>query len=173
VDRRERERILNQGAVRADDPRDNALARALATDLEGSPLAGRPVRQRVRNFTATADGYLSALNGPLPYMQRLRQIADETLAHEEELARCRSELEAECGTDVAELARRWRALAERWNFSEVNELIEKHNRWFPIEARLPMDPRTGDFALVNGEPYVKRPLDADWVLARFPAARAA
>jgi hypothetical protein len=31
-----------------------------------------------------------------------------------------------------------------------------------------MDPRTGDFALVNGEHYAKQPLDADWILERFP-----
>ena len=162
---------MRQGAVRADDPRDRALARALEVDLEGSPLAGRPVRQRLRNFTATADGYLAALGGPLPYMQRLRRIADETAAHEEELARRREELEAEVGRDPAEFARRWRAVAERWNFTAVNELIETHNRWFPIESRLPMDPRTGDFALLNGERYAKAPLDAEWILARFPIER--
>ena len=31
-----------------------------------------------------------------------------------------------------------------------------------------MDPTTGDYALVNGEHYSKRPLDARWVLERFP-----
>ena len=31
-----------------------------------------------------------------------------------------------------------------------------------------MDVRRRDFALVNGEPYAKRPLDAAWVLERFP-----
>ena len=164
---------MRQGAVRADDPRDRALARALEVDLEGSPLAGRPLRQRLRNFIGTADGYLAALGGPLPYMQRLRQIADETLAHEEELVRRREELEREVGADPAELARRWRAVAERWNFTAVNELIATHNRWFPIEARLPMDPRTGDFALMNGESYVRQPLDAEWILARYPVAPSA
>lgn len=173
MERRERERILNQGAVRANDPRDRAIGEALAADLEGSPHAGRAVRQRLRNFTAAADSYLAALGGPLPYMQRLRQIADETEAHEHALALRRAELEAECDGNEAELARRWRELARRWSFGVVNELIEAHNRWFPIEARLPMDPRTGDFALVNGEPYTRRPLDADWILARFPARRAA
>jgi hypothetical protein len=173
VDRRERERIFRQGAVRANDPRDDALGRRLEADLEGSPLAGRRVRQRLRNFTATADSYLAALGGPLPYMQRLRRIADETAAHEEELERRRDELAAEVGADTPEFARRWRELAERWSFRGVNDLIGAHNRWFPIETRLPMDPRTGDFALVNGEPYAKRPLDADWILARFPVRRAA
>jgi hypothetical protein len=32
-----------------------------------------------------------------------------------------------------------------------------------------MDPRRGDFALVNGEDYRRPPLDAAWVLERFPA----
>jgi hypothetical protein len=35
-----------------------------------------------------------------------------------------------------------------------------------------MDPRTGDYALVGGRPYRREPLDAAWVLERFPASRA-
>ena len=52
----------------------------------------------------------------------------------------------------------------------MNDLIDRHNRWYPIEARLPMDPRTGDYVLVNGEPYRRRPLDERWIFERFPAA---
>ena len=36
-----------------------------------------------------------------------------------------------------------------------------------------MDPRTRDFVLVGGKPYRIRPLDADWILGRFPPRRAA
>ena len=106
-------------------------------------------------------------------MQRLRAIHDETQEHEARLREAYRTLAAEC--DGAAFARRWRELASRWRFDAVNELIDRHNRWFPIESRLPMDPRTGDFALVGGEPYWKRPLDAAWILERFPAepARAA
>ena len=50
----------------------------------------------------------------------------------------------------------------------MNDLIARHNRWYPVESRLPMDPRRGDFALVNGRDYRLRPLDADWVLERYP-----
>ncbi|MDQ3672222.1 MAG: hypothetical protein M3364_07275 [Actinomycetota bacterium] len=67
-------------------------------------------------------------------------------------------------------ARAWGAAAARWSFVEVNDLIERHNRWYPIEARLPMDPRTGDYALVNGRDYRLRLLDGRWVLERFPPA---
>ena len=55
-----------------------------------------------------------------------------------------------------------------WSFDEVNDLIERHNRWYPVEARLPMDPRTGDYALVNGRAYRIEALDSRWVLDRFP-----
>ncbi len=56
-----------------------------------------------------------------------------------------------------------------WDFADVNRLIEQHNRWYPVEAQLPMDPRTGDYALVGGRPYSRKPLDAAWMLERFPA----
>jgi len=32
-----------------------------------------------------------------------------------------------------------------------------------------MDPRRGDYALVNGRDYRLEPLDDGWVLERFPA----
>ena len=65
-------------------------------------------------------------------------------------------------------ARRWRELAERWRFDEVNDLIDRHNRYFPTEARLPMDPRTGDFVLIKVG-ATARAVDASWILERFPA----
>jgi hypothetical protein len=34
-----------------------------------------------------------------------------------------------------------------------------------------MDPRTGDFALINGRSYRRGRLDAAWALARYPASR--
>ena len=55
----------------------------------------------------------------------------------------------------------------------MNELIERHNRNFPAEARLAMDPRTRDFVRINGRSYLREPLDARWILDRFPADREA
>jgi hypothetical protein len=51
----------------------------------------------------------------------------------------------------------------------VNELVERHNRNFPAEARLPMDPKTRDFVKVNGKPYQRALLDSNWILERWPA----
>jgi len=108
-------------------------------------------------------------------MVRLREIHELTASHERRLAEEWARVAAECRGDEALFAHRWRTVAERWNFVEVNDLIDRHNRWFPLESRLPMDPRTGDFVLLDGRPYSRRPLDAAWVLERFPPvlARAA
>jgi hypothetical protein len=168
VDRRERERIMRESGVHDATPTQQARERRLVEDLEGSPLRGRPLRRRIRNFRPAVDSYIASLGGPLPYMQRLREIELRLERHERELGLAWDALRAACG-DNGTFARRWRAIAASWRFEEVNDLIERHNRFYPTESRLPMDPRTGDFVLVNGKRYDRRPLDADWVLARFPA----
>jgi hypothetical protein len=167
VDRRERERIMREGG-HLDSPVDRAKERNLAEDLEGSPLRGRPLRRRLRNFRPAADSYIASLGGPLPYMQRLREIEVRLEQHRHQLQTAWEELRAESGSEKT-FTRRWRELAERWRFDEVNDLIDRHNRYFPAEARLPMDPRTRDFVKINGRPYQREPLDEEWILARFPA----
>ena len=168
MDRRERERILGEGGVRTETVREARQRSALEHDLDGSPLKGRPLRQRLRNATPAADNSIVSLGGPLPYMQRLRMIEDETAEHERRLERAWRELAAECDGDGEVFASRWILIAERWSFTAVNDLIDRHNRYYPAEARLPMDPRTGDFALVLGRRYERERLDSAWALACFP-----
>ena len=168
MEKREREAILKQGVIRAETPRDRREREALEEDLLGNPLAGEPLRQRRRNFRPDADAQLTALGGPLAWMRRLRAIESGVGEHDERLAEAREELRAEVGEDPGRFAREWRALAERWDFRDVNDLIERHNRHYPAESRLPMNPRTGDFVLINGRPYTREPLDAAWILTRFP-----
>ena len=159
---------MRQGVSRPETPRDRREREALEEDLLGNPLAGEPLRQRLRNFRPDAGAQLTALGGPLAWMRRLRAIEAELALHEEQLAEAYGALRAEC-RDAERFAREWRAVAERWDFGDVNDLIERHNRWYPVEARLAMDPRSRDFVKVGGRPYQREPLDAAWVLARFPA----
>lgn len=167
--REEREQILRQGIVSAETPRDRRERDALAEDVRSSGLRGKALRLRLRNFRPSADGYLSALGGPLPFMVRLRTITEMTAEHERRLGEAWRELTA-AGLDDDARAAAWRTEVEAWSFDEVNDLIDRHNRFYPAEARLPMDPRTRDYALVAGEDYRRRPLDAAWALERFPAS---
>jgi hypothetical protein len=165
--REEREQILKQGVVSPETPRSRRERAALEEDVRSGGLRGRRLQLRLRNFRPAADGYLSALGGPLPYMVRLRTITELTHDHERRLEARRKELAGEGLGDEA-FAAAWRAEVEAWSFDEVNDLIDRHNRFYPAESRLPMDPRTGDYALVGGEDYRRRRLDAAWALERFP-----
>jgi hypothetical protein len=142
--------------------RDEREGREIARDTF-NPLRGQPMRQRLRSGAGDVASYIGALGGPRAYMVRLRTIDELEREHLERLEEAYRETPPE----------QWGRLAERWDFFEINDLIDRHNRYFPIESRLPMDPRTGDFATLGGRPYRRRPLDARWIFERFPAASAA
>jgi hypothetical protein len=169
VEKATRDAILRQGVVLPETPRQRRERRALEEDLETIALRGRPLPVRARIFRPTAEAYLVATRGPLPYMLRLREIEVRTAEHESELRGAWQELAVVHGGDQKSFADAWGAHAAAVAFDEVNDLIDRHNLWYPVEARLPMDPRTGDYALVNGRDYRLAPLDAAWVLERFPA----
>jgi hypothetical protein len=158
---------MNEGATRPETPRERREREQLEADLASSPVRGAPLRQRVRNFRPDPESAVRALGGPLIWMRRLRAIEDGVEQHERQLGEAWRTLAGEL-EDPAEFAAAWRELAENWSFAEVNELIERHNRNFPAESRLPMDPRTRDFVRVNGRSYLREPLDASWILERFP-----
>jgi hypothetical protein len=168
MDPRQLKEIMNQGATRPETARDREERRVLEADLAGSPVAGKPVRRRYRNFRPDADSAIRALGGPTIWMRRLRAIEDQLDEHEHQLEAAWRGLAAETD-DPAEFSREWHETARRWSFAELNELVERHNRNFPAEARLAMDPRTRDFVTINGRSYLRDELDAEWILARWPA----
>ena len=153
------EEIIGEWGVRDVTPPSQVERERLAADRDLNPLGGRPLPRRLRNFRTEADNFITSVGGPLPYMLRLRQIEEEIERHRERLR------EAYAEADPGD----WRRIAERWDFGEVNDLIERHNRWYPVEARLAMNPRTRDFVKVGGRDYRREPLDATWILGQFPA----
>ena len=168
MDRRERERILGEHAPRDPTLGERRLADRLEEDLQGSPVKGKPLERRLRNFSLAADRYALSLAGPPAHSRRLREIEEEIAALEESLRTEWEELAERYRDDAGAFARAWRERAAQRRFDAVNELIARHNLFYPVEARLPMDPRTRDFVLVGGKPYRIRPLDLDWILERLP-----
>jgi hypothetical protein len=169
MEKAERDAILRQGVVLPETPRQRRERAALEDDLQTIPLTGKPLPVRARLFRPSAEAYLVATRGPLPYMVRLREIEQRTEAHELTLREAWHALASECASAPGRFRREWLARAASESFDEVNDLIDRHNRWYPVESQLPMDPRRGDYALVNGRDYRLEPLDAVWVLGRFPA----
>lgn len=161
---------MRQGVVLPETPRQRRERSALEEDLRSIELRGKPLPVRQRLFRPSAEAYLVATRGPLPYMLRLREIERATEEHEARLREEWHALALEC-EDAAEFEARWLAVARAVVFDEVNDLIDRHNRWYPAESRLAMDPRRGDYALVNGRDYRLEPLSPAWVLERFPPIR--
>ena len=168
MDPREVKEIMSQGAIRPETARDRDERRILDADLATSPLKGQPLRQRLRNFRPDPDLAIRALGGPALWMRRLREIEEGTEWHEVFLEDAWRTLAKEID-DPDEFARLWEETAATWRFRKINRLIDQHNRNFPAEARLPMDPRTRDFVRINGRSYQRDLLGPAWVLERFPA----
>jgi hypothetical protein len=130
----------------------------LANREPGHALS-RDARQRQRSL----EGYVQASIMPR-YMERLREIHDEMRVQAVRLEHAYRALQERHGADTEAFRRRWLARVRRWRFDTVNELISQHNEYYPMESGLPLDPRTRDYV----RPYLREPLDADWILERFP-----
>ncbi|UTI66507.1 hypothetical protein NBH00_09905 [Paraconexibacter antarcticus] len=135
--------------------------RWVARSLIDESGVGKPLPRRSMQRERSVASYLRGEFMPR-YMQRAAQIERLT---EEHALRLRLAYDALCETyreDGPDLdLARWTLVAE-WDFDEVNTLIRQHNAWYPIERDLPMNPRTGDYVLVNGHDYRKAELDAAW-----------
>jgi len=103
------------------------------------------------------------------YMTRLREIENELARHRTRLADAYEQVWEACEHDPQAFERRWRVTAHSWHFDRVNELIHAHNEYYPIERRLPINPRTGDYITTSGRQWQRGPAGAEWVLEGFPA----
>jgi hypothetical protein len=103
-----------------------------------------------RNFTIAVDERVRALvSGPPAYMRRLRAIED--LDERIVAALVEAWARAEERGDAAEAA--MRAAVPRKLVARRDELVAKHNRFYPIEANLALHPRTGVLVDKKGSPW--------------------
>ena len=126
---------------------------------------GSPLPQRFRLGPTELDRYLAGRLQGLAYMRRLRAIENEEARHLRELREACTTL-AEAARDDEAFAFAWREVAAGWSFRRINDLVAKHNAYYAIEARVPMNPRTGTYA----RNWKRARYDADWILERFPPA---
>src|SRR3954467_12886113 len=152
----------------AEDPRTPVEKRLARSFVDPESGYGKPLSRRGRQTKRSVEAYLKA--GVIPrYMERLREIEASMRTERRRIERSYRALRDEVGGDADEIDRRWRARARRWGFDGLNELIREHNEWYPIEANLPMDPRTRDYVLLRGRSYRRQELGPRWVFERFPA----
>jgi hypothetical protein len=119
------------------------------------PAGGRAeTAAPARNFTVSFEQQLRAAAGGLPaYIRRKRAIEDLR----ETIVRGLAEPCASARSSGANAVLYARTKAPAREVERLRELVARHNRWYPIEANLPIDPRTGELLERTGEPW--RPMD--------------
>ena len=128
----------------------------------------RRIGKRTLRSTSSVEQYLQA--GVVPrFIERGQQIESGTRRHLQRLERAYEWTREQHGHDPDGFRRHWTEIAHNWRFDDVNELIDEHNRWYPAERRLPLNPRTGDYLLIGNRDWRRYPLDSEWILRQFPA----
>lgn len=108
------------------------------------------------NFRLTIAERVRAAAGVPAYMRRLRRIEDL----EEALLMALDEIHQEARDEtptIEEAERAFRERADRLDLTLLNDLIDRHNRYYPIEANLPVDVRTKQ-VLQGGKAWRPKPL---------------
>jgi hypothetical protein len=145
------------------------VERVVERSLVDESGLGKPLSHRARTTQRSVEAYLKTGVKPR-WMERVVEVDEGIAAERRRLDHAYRALLAEYGSDRAGFARRWHALVRSWRFPpELNALIEQHNEWYPVERRLPMNPRTGDYVPVGGRSYRRPVLGPEWVLEQFPA----
>jgi hypothetical protein len=107
----------------------------------------------IRNFTITTADRVRAAAGPPAYIRRKRHIEDLRATLEEQVAGAI----ARAGGDVDAARRDAESnAAVVKSLRELDCLIVAHNRYYPIEANLPLDPTTR-VQLDRGRPWQPLP----------------
>ena len=133
----EREALLREDVPRAQTARERRQLAGVDEDLRSSPLRG----SRFRCGSAT-----SVRGRRLPRLPRRAAPLHGQAARDREpdrgpragpRGRART---ARAGVSCGRLRGRMAEVAEAWSFHEVNDLIERHNRWFPASHGCPWIP---------------------------------
>jgi hypothetical protein len=98
-----------------------------------------------RNFTLSIEDRLRAYAHGVPsYIRRRRRIEDLEAKLVAKIAAAEAPTKMAASPEVTE------------DLARLNELIARHNRYYPIEANLPIDVRTGRL-LERGAPWRPSP----------------
>jgi hypothetical protein len=110
-----------------------------------------------------------AMGGAPAWAVRLKKIETLTDALIADLLDRWMSIAYQCRAEPGQFASAWREHLSQLDFGVVNELIRRHNRYFPAEANLPMSPRTGDYVGWGGHDWRCSPLTVEWAEQLFPA----
>lgn len=106
--------------------------------------------------------------GPPHYATRARRIENITQKLMEDLAIEYASMLNIFGEDPEVFAQQWKKLISSLELDELNDLIDKHNAYYPMEANLQIDPVSGA-PLIGSVPWKPTErISVEGLLKRFP-----
>ena len=115
--------------------------------MDSKPLS---ISSLPTNFKISLDARVKAAAGVPAYMRRKRRIEDLEEALRQALDEVYQEALAELGDEEKARAVLVES-AQAMDLGLLNDLIDRHNRYYPIEANLAVDMHTGKFLLLGKE----------------------
>ena len=132
--------------------RDRQIGEKLASQDIPEAIKGKPLKIPQFNFTISLENKVRSMFGPPYYARRARWIEDMTNRLMEDLAFEYKAMVGKCANDPQAFAHQWRELISLLELDELNDLINKHNMYYPMEAKLRIDPDSGA-PLVGSTPW--------------------
>jgi hypothetical protein len=148
--------------------RERILAKQLESHEFNGGITSKPLEIPQVNFTIPLEKKIQTLSGPPYYMLRSRQIERLMDQLMEELSAEYSKMLAKFAGRREVFAGKWKKLIENWPLDKLNNLIEKHNMYYPIEANLRMNPRSSDFLFGSAVWKPREKITVESLLERFP-----
>jgi len=148
--------------------RDRILCKQLASHKFNKDITGKPLEFPQVNFTIPLEKKIQALSGPPYYMVRARRIENMIDQLMEDLTAVYKNMIGKWGGRPALFTRKWKKLIDDWPLDRLNDLIEKHNMYYPIEADLRMDPRSGAPMMGSALWEPREKVTVNNLLERFP-----
>jgi hypothetical protein len=121
---------------------------------------GKKIELLPTNFHISLEQRVRAAAGIPAYIRRLRRIEDLTEALIEALDEIFEEEKYRMDGDEDRAWELVHGRARELDLGLLNDLIARHNEFYPIEANLPVDPKTERF-LYMGKPWEPLP-SATW-----------
>ncbi len=136
--------------------------------VEGNPLKGGRVHIHTSSFKIGVEEALKALDGPPAWSARLRRIEEWVEYTVAEARQAWARMALDYYGENGGFREAWERYAENVDFKKINALIDRHNKYFPIEANLPCNIKTGKL-MWGGKPFKKMNyFTSQWLLEIFP-----
>lgn len=141
------------------DSEDEALRKSAFSSADPPRNFTLSVGERIRALTIGAPAYATRKKG----IEDLEERLIRTLVALHDTLVARRDVRPVRSTEDAAILRALHDKAATFDIAKLNAMIETHNTYYPMEANLPMDPRTGEY-LVYGRRWVP---EEPWTAARF------